>query len=160
MADEDPQPTTTNPVPGVDYPLERPPEAVFEAARAIARAAAAAHVRTERAAQAGTRPPICTYAAVVTEPNPGEFLVAFPDVPEAITGGSSLEEAVSNAPDALAAALEHYQAAGLPFPARRMPGTFDVTTSLSAKPTPEAFAFARALARLAVAEDNARPTTD
>lgn len=150
MAEEDPKPASSILVPG---PLERPPEAVFEAARAIARAAAVAHVRSEQAAQPRARPPVCTYAAVVTEPHPGEFLVTFPDVPEAVTGASTLEEAVADAPDALAAALEVYQALGRPLPAPTRVRTIDVATTLAAKPTRAALAFARAMGRLAAAED-------
>ena len=40
------------------------------------------------------------------EPDPdGGFIVTFPDVPEAITGGGTLEEALEMAEDALAVAL-------------------------------------------------------
>lgn len=48
------------------------------------------------------------YPAVVSEIAPGDFEVRFPDVPEAITGGSSIEAAMREAPDALAAAIEGY----------------------------------------------------
>jgi antitoxin HicB len=63
------------------------------------------------------------YPAVIEEPYPGDFVVRFPDVPEAITGGDTREGALGNAPDALTAALEHYldrgQAIPAPRPARR-----------------------------------------
>jgi antitoxin HicB len=47
------------------------------------------------------------YSFKVTEVE-GEFLVSFPDVPEAITGGATEEEAKSLAHDALLAALGGY----------------------------------------------------
>ena len=45
------------------------------------------------------------YPARITEEAAGEWLVTFPDVPEAITGGESLKEALEMAEDALAVAL-------------------------------------------------------
>lgn len=58
-----------------------------------------------------------SYRAVIVEAGVDEFLVTFPDVPEAITQGSSLEEAQASAPDALVAALQAYIALGRPLPA-------------------------------------------
>lgn len=68
-----------------------------------------------------------TYPAQI-EQQGGEFVVRFPDVPEALTGGSSLAEALELAPDALAAAAEGYLQAGRPFPAPRptLAGEYDV----------------------------------
>jgi antitoxin HicB len=47
----------------------------------------------------------------------GAFLVTFPDVPEAVTGGATLEEALTNAHEALELALLTYAADGTPMPA-------------------------------------------
>lgn len=59
-----------------------------------------------------------TYFALL-EPHGAEgFLVRFPDVPEAITQGLSLEEAGLQAEDALAVALEEYLVRGWGFPTR------------------------------------------
>jgi len=59
------------------------------------------------------------YPATVTEVEPGEFIVRFADVPEAITGAATLAAALANAPDALAAAIEGYLEAGWIAPAPR-----------------------------------------
>lgn len=56
------------------------------------------------------------YVAVIQQDGPTDFLVTFPDVPEAITQGDSLEEARFNAHDALAAALGGYLKRERPFP--------------------------------------------
>lgn len=45
------------------------------------------------------------------------FIVTFPDVPEAITGGATMEEAVANAAEALELALLTYAADGTTIPA-------------------------------------------
>ena len=58
------------------------------------------------------------YVALIQEEGPREFIVTFPDVPEAIAQGSDLVEARLNAHDALSAALEAYVELGRPFPAR------------------------------------------
>lgn len=47
-----------------------------------------------------------TYPALITEEAPGEFLVTFRDIPEAITGGATLEESYQLAADALDVAVE------------------------------------------------------
>lgn len=53
------------------------------------------------------------------EPRGGEgFLVRFPDVPEAITQGETVEDAIWQAEDALAVALEGYLFADWDFPTR------------------------------------------
>lgn len=57
------------------------------------------------------------YRAEIREDGPGDFIVTFPDVPEAITQGDTREEAERNAPDALAAALEFYLDRGRALPA-------------------------------------------
>jgi len=56
------------------------------------------------------------YVAVIQQDGPSDFLVTFPDVPEAITQGESLEDARANAHDALAAALGGYLKRGWAFP--------------------------------------------
>jgi antitoxin HicB len=59
-----------------------------------------------------------TYYAYIHEAAPGDWLVRFYDIPEAITQGDSLEEAIGNASDCLEAALEGYIELGRAFPAR------------------------------------------
>lgn len=59
------------------------------------------------------------YAARIEQVDRHEFLVTFPDVPEALTGGATREEAEANAADALSAALEGYLEAGRDFPTAR-----------------------------------------
>lgn len=56
------------------------------------------------------------YVAVIQQDGPADFLVTFPDVPEAITQGNSLDEARVNAHDALTAALGGYLKRDWPFP--------------------------------------------
>ena len=46
----------------------------------------------------------------------GTVLVSFPDIPEALTEGDTEAEALAEAPDCLAAALEEYVASGCPLP--------------------------------------------
>lgn len=60
-----------------------------------------------------------TYAAHVREHAPGDYVVRFEDIPEAITGGSTVDEAVANAPDCLDAAMRAYLKLGRPLPAPR-----------------------------------------
>lgn len=53
-------------------------------------------------------------------PDPdGGFLVTFPDVPEAITHGATMEEAKASAAEALGLALRGIVEAGQPFPAAK-----------------------------------------
>lgn len=59
------------------------------------------------------------YPAVVEVNGPDDFVVTFPDVPEAITGGSTREEALLNAADALEEAVLAYMAQGAPIPSPR-----------------------------------------
>lgn len=47
-----------------------------------------------------------TYPARIVEEAPGEFLVTFRDIPEAITGGATFEESYQLAADALDVAVE------------------------------------------------------
>jgi antitoxin HicB len=48
------------------------------------------------------------YPAEIVELAPGDFELRFPDVPEAITGGLTIEAALAEASDALSAAMEGY----------------------------------------------------
>lgn len=55
--------------------------------------------------------------AAKIDPDPdGGFLVTFPDVPDAITGGKSIVESRANAVEALGLALRGYLASDLPLP--------------------------------------------
>ncbi len=58
-----------------------------------------------------------TYPASIEAEGPGDFVVQFRDLPEAITGAASAELALDLAADALAAAIEHYLDNGLEVPA-------------------------------------------
>lgn len=62
-----------------------------------------------------------TYPAYLSEEEPGAFLVRFFDIPEALTDGATQAEALANAGDALAVALEGYLQAGRDFPAATTP---------------------------------------
>lgn len=66
-----------------------------------------------------------------------EFLVSFPDIPEAITSGDSFEEAVEMARDALITAMDFYfeDRRRVPAPSPVKPGqvAIDLPTSVSAK---------------------------
>jgi len=55
------------------------------------------------------------YAKIENDPD-GGFIVTFPDVPEAITGGIDKEEAYDNAAQALGLALRSYPIRGLSLP--------------------------------------------
>ena len=70
------------------------------------------------------------YPAVITEEGPGDFLVRFPDVPQALTGGASLEEAVARAADALEEAVLHYLAEGVDIPLPRNAAKGEVSIPL------------------------------
>ena len=55
---------------------------------------------------------------LLLSPQPeGGFTVTSPLIPELITEGDTLDEALDNARDALAAAIETYEELGRPFPA-------------------------------------------
>jgi antitoxin HicB len=56
------------------------------------------------------------FAARIVEDPDGGFLVTFPDVPEAITGGDTLAEARANAVEALGLALRGVLAMDRPLP--------------------------------------------
>jgi antitoxin HicB len=56
------------------------------------------------------------FAALFEEDPEGGFLVTFPDVPEAKTGGETLAEARANAAEALGLALRGILAMGRPLP--------------------------------------------
>lgn len=56
------------------------------------------------------------FRATIHEETDHEFLVTFQAIPEALTGGFSFEEALANAHDALAVALEGYLESGWPVP--------------------------------------------
>lgn len=56
-----------------------------------------------------------TYPANIT-PDGDQFLVTFPDVPEALTGAETREEAEREALDALVTALDEYARRGRAFP--------------------------------------------
>jgi len=60
-----------------------------------------------------------TYPAVVEQRGEQDFVVTFPDIPEAVTGAGSLTEAMSNAEDALNEAILEYLARGLGAPSPR-----------------------------------------
>jgi antitoxin HicB len=49
-----------------------------------------------------------TYPVVIEETAPADFVATFPDIPEAITGAETREQALIMAEDALVTAIEHY----------------------------------------------------
>ncbi len=56
---------------------------------------------------------------LVLDPQPeGGFTVTCPILPELITEGDTVEEALNNVSDALAAVIEAYEDLGRPIPAR------------------------------------------
>ncbi len=57
------------------------------------------------------------YPVLIEEAAPADFVAIFPDIPEAITGGESHEQALLLAEDALAVAIERYLDLGRPVPA-------------------------------------------
>lgn len=60
-----------------------------------------------------------TYAARIEACAPDDYVVTFDDIPEALTGGASEDEAWTRASEALSVAIEGYLEAGRPLPARR-----------------------------------------
>lgn len=70
------------------------------------------------------------FAAKISEIEPGDFLVTFADLPEALTGASSRAEAEAQAGDALAAAVEGYLIEGRRLPLPREAGAGEVTIAL------------------------------
>lgn len=67
----------------------------------------------------------------------GGFVVTFPDIPEAITQGDTVEEALAMAQEALETALEFYfedkRAVPVPSKAKRGQNVIELPASLSAK---------------------------
>ncbi len=63
------------------------------------------------------------FAALFENDPDGGFLVTFPDVPEAITGGETLTEARTNAVEALGLALRGVLARGRPLPSPTTSGS-------------------------------------
>lgn len=59
---------------------------------------------------------IYAYPCKLTDDEDGGLVATFPDVPEAITGGRDLDEALAEAEDALAVALEGYVLEGRDIP--------------------------------------------
>jgi antitoxin HicB len=57
-----------------------------------------------------------TYPVLIEEAAPADFVASFPDIPEAVTGAASREEALALAADALAVAVEGYLELGRPVP--------------------------------------------
>jgi antitoxin HicB len=57
-----------------------------------------------------------TYPVVIEEAAPADFVATFPDIPEAVTGAGTREEALVLAADALAVAIEGYLELGRPVP--------------------------------------------
>ncbi|MDR3513758.1 MAG: type II toxin-antitoxin system HicB family antitoxin [Caulobacteraceae bacterium] len=57
-----------------------------------------------------------SYPVAISEEAPGDFVATFQDIPEAITGGATREEALANAADALATAVEGYLLEGREVP--------------------------------------------
>jgi antitoxin HicB len=76
------------------------------------------------------------YPATITHDTDG-WSVTFPDIPEAITCGSTLEEARTNAADALESALDFYfddrRAVPLPSKAKRNQHLIELPASVAAK---------------------------
>ena len=69
--------------------------------------------------------PILMYPVTLTpDKEGGGFVVTFPDVPEAITQGNTLPEALANASEALAAAMDFYTVSKRvpPTPSQPAPG--------------------------------------
>jgi antitoxin HicB len=71
------------------------------------------------------------------EPDEEFFLVTFPDIPEAITQGDSIEDAMLHGVDVLESALDFYLESGRPIPAPSKPKRgqrlIELPASLSAK---------------------------
>lgn len=71
------------------------------------------------------------------EPDEEFFLVTFPDIPEAITQGDSIEDAMRHGADVLESALDYYLESGRPIPAPSKPKRgqrlIELPASLSAK---------------------------
>ena len=70
------------------------------------------------------------YPARLERADEAEVLATFPDIPEALTSGATDEEALANAADALAVAIEGYLDARLAPPAPREPADGEVAVAL------------------------------
>jgi antitoxin HicB len=77
------------------------------------------------------------YPAHLAAQKEGGYVVTFPDIPEAITQGEDLEDALLHAADVLESALDYYIEDGLPIPAPSKPKRgqrlIELPASLSAK---------------------------
>ena len=69
-----------------------------------------------------------TYPATISRADEGDYVVAFPDIPEALTGADTFEEAKYLAEDALEVAILEYLAAGrvVPSPRAAREGEHDI----------------------------------
>ncbi|HZC16759.1 MAG TPA: type II toxin-antitoxin system HicB family antitoxin [Caulobacteraceae bacterium] len=69
-----------------------------------------------------------TYPAKVVEAQPNDFVVQFIDIPEAISGGATVDEALAEAAEALEVAVEYYLNEGraIPDPSPVRGGQHDV----------------------------------
>jgi antitoxin HicB len=72
-----------------------------------------------------------TYPARIEQVSPDEFLVTFADVPQALTGGATYEEALVEAADVISVAIEGLFLEGAPLPSPRMAGPGEVDVALS-----------------------------
>jgi antitoxin HicB len=75
------------------------------------------------------------YAVTITADD-GQFTVTFPDVPNAITFGETVEEALAHAPDALLTIIDAYMRLGrdIPMPSGRQSAyVIDIPASDAAK---------------------------
>jgi antitoxin HicB len=61
------------------------------------------------------------YPAHLAPQKEGGYVVTFPDIPEAITQGEDVEDALSHAADVLESALDYYIEDGLPIPVPSKP---------------------------------------
>lgn len=71
------------------------------------------------------------HTAVVAPDPDGGFLVTFPDVPEAITHGETMTEALANASEALGLALRGYLLEGRPLPVSKAGGGVPVAVGMA-----------------------------
>ena len=69
------------------------------------------------------------YPCDVTTSADGDVVVTFPDIPEAITGGDSRDDALALAPDCLSVALTFYLEQNAPLPRPSRPKRAQVTIS-------------------------------
>jgi len=74
-----------------------------------------------------------TFPARVERQREDDFVVAFPEIPEIVTGGGSFKEALANAEDALEEAVLEYLASGrlVPSPRPAREGEHDVVLAPS-----------------------------